>query len=91
MWLGVEYDIVDHTLNNSDQNLQHFHKKKNQNLLEQRTCTKRQELARSDKPKTKVTTKQNKKIPKWAQEKSLRENSRTQRQLETGYSKMELH
>ena len=41
VWLGVEYNLVDYTLNNSEQNLGQFHTKL-QVLLKDKTCTKRQ-------------------------------------------------
>ena len=40
VWLGVEYDLVDYTLNNSEQNLGRFHTQL-QDLLMDGTCTKR--------------------------------------------------
>ena len=40
VWLGVEYDLVNHTVNNSEQNIVQFHQKL-QDLLKENTCTKR--------------------------------------------------
>ena len=54
VWLGVEYDLVNHTVNNSEQNIVQFHQKL-------------QELAWHNNSIAKATTKHNKKIFKTPQ------------------------